>query len=142
MKATTLFDLCVWLCALPVLAGCGAGTPKGHIDFGPVVPVQGKVTLGEKPLDGGWITFFSIDEKQKGVSVAEGPIDKQGLYSVKSEGKDGAPKGKWRIAVDARGEDRFQVDSKYATWRTSTLVIEVVDNPPPGAYDLKLPKTR
>jgi hypothetical protein len=132
----------VW--GLVGLAGCGGG-PTKHL--GPIVPVKGKVYLGEKPLMGGTISFLSLDEADMGAPVSTGTIDEQGGYSIKTGNKTGAPVGKWRVTVDTAGADKSpggqesQFDPVYGNWKNSPLTVEVKENAPAGAYDFHL-KTR
>jgi hypothetical protein len=131
-----LLGFCVG--SMVAIVGCGGGTGKV---LGPCVAVQGKVTQGGKALAGGTIAFLSMDDKDKGLPVAEGAIDAQGAYTVKTLGKEGAPVGKYRVTVEPGGEDKaqyMQFDGKYRNWRNSPLTIEVTENAPTGAYDFKL----
>jgi hypothetical protein len=123
------------LCGMLALAGCGNGR-----SVGPCVPVQGKVTLGGKPLVGGRVTFVPLEGNASGPRP-EGDIDAKGRYSLTTGGKEGAPVGKYRATLTTSGMDKTQdaqFDARYSNWETSPLVIPVTENAPAGAYDLKL----
>jgi hypothetical protein len=129
--------LCAW--GLVALPGCGAGPAVG-----PCVPVRGKVTLGGKPLVGGSVTLIPL-EGEGNRPRPEGTIDTQGMYSVRTAGKEGAPPGKYRATLTTGGEDKAQealFDPRYSHWEKSPLIIQVSENPPAGAYDLPLEPLR
>jgi hypothetical protein len=82
-----------------------------------------------------------------------GTVDASGTYTLRTEGKMGAPPGWYRVVVVARDDEQVVhpkakqnhrpvskslVPAKYGQEKTTDLVIEVVENPAPGAYDLKL----
>jgi len=119
------------------LPGCGSNVPSG---LGPILPVEGKVTLDGQPLKGGNVTFHPLEQDTKG-GVIMGVIDLEGNYSVVSYGKKGAPAGKYRVTIDTGGNDKDQdrlVDLVYADKQNSPLTVTVQENAPAGAYDLKL----
>ena len=123
------------VCGLLALTGCSS-----RRSVGPCVPVQGKVTLGGKPLVGGTVSFIPL-EGEADAPRPEGSIDAQGHYTLKTEGKEGAPAGKYRAILTTSGEDKkqdAQFNPQYSHWEKSPLVIQVAENAPPGAYDLKL----
>jgi hypothetical protein len=140
MKYRKLF-LGVLLWSVVGLVGCSGG-PTKHL--GPIVPVKGKVLLGEKPLLGGTINFLSLDEGDMGAPVSTGTIDDQGRFAVKTGSKAGAPVGKWRVTVDTAGADKSpggqesQFDTVYSSWKDSPLTVEVKENASAGAYDFHL----
>src|ERR1700722_2909324 len=74
---------------------------------GPLVPVRGHVTLAEKPLVGGILTFIPL-EKQGGDLRPEAEIDAEGNYSLKTGGREGAPLGKYRATLTISGKDQTQ----------------------------------
>lgn len=124
------------VCLLSMLTGCGGSARRA---VGPCVLVQGKVTLAGKPLVGGTVTFVPTEEGDR--PRPEGVIDAQGNYAVKTEGRDGAPVGRYRVAVTTGGEDKTQeakFDSRYSSWDKTPLTVEVTESARPGAYDLKL----
>jgi hypothetical protein len=107
---------------------------------GPCLPVQGKITLGNRPLVGGIVSLVPL-EGGANRPRPEGTIDAQGHYSIKTAGREGAPAGKYRAIVTTSGEDKTQdteFDPQYSHAEKSPLLVEVADNPPPGKYDLHL----
>jgi hypothetical protein len=128
---------CGWA-VLP--AGCGSksGTPA----------VTGKVTVAGKPLTTGSVSFRP--DKAKGNTSPHEPggdIDAQGNYKLYTAGKEGAPPGWYKVVVVATepldpknpyAPPRSFLHSRYNSAETSGLAVQVVDNPAPGAYDLKL----
>ena len=136
-----------WACvgALISLVGCSGNRPMPK-EFGQLYPVEGKVTFDGKPLRGGNVTFFSLDRDVKMLQPM-GLIDAQGHYSLATSGEAGAPVGKYRATVEPASDDKAQdmlVDVRYTSWVNSPLLVEVRENAPAGAYDLKLalPKKR
>ena len=75
-----------------------------------------------------------------------------GKYTLVTNGRKGAPPGWYKVAVTAtapaeldtkRGPSHHPVPksllpAKYGQAKTTDLLIEVVEHPAPGAYDLKL----
>jgi hypothetical protein len=124
-------------------AGCGDPT-----DIGRTVPVVGKVTANGKPVKAGSVSFRP--DKSKGNTSAHEPygeIDADGNYKLRTGKKEGAPVGWYRVAVFAgepvevgnlSGQAKWYANPKYAAAESSGLTIEVVEQPAPGAYDLKL----
>jgi hypothetical protein len=136
MKRHFMVLLAACVGGLVALSGCGSGPSAG----GTCLPVKGKVTLGGKLLVGGDITFVPLDGAP-GRARPEGTVDKSGNYSVKTAGTEGAPAGKYRAVLTVSGEDREQLgqfDPLYSHWEKSPLVVEVKENVPAGAYDLKM----
>jgi hypothetical protein len=79
------------LCCFSLFAlGCGGGKRAAeHVD------VTGKVTIDNKPVTGGRVTFVSIPKDPKDQPFASaGVIDEKGNYSIK------APPGPVKITVD------------------------------------------
>ena len=79
------FHVFLVLCtsALGALPGCNSAR-----SVGPCVPVEGKVTLGDKPLAGGMVSFLPL-EAEDGVPRSEGVVDAQGRYALKTAGREG-----------------------------------------------------
>lgn len=119
-----------------VVAGCG-GRSKS---YGPLVPVTGKVTLAGKPLVGGAVELVPYDNPADPLRPS-GRVDAQGNYSVNTEGKPGAPAGKYRVCVETGGDDKAQeahFDPKYSHFEKSPLIIQVAQGATAGSYDLKM----
>jgi hypothetical protein len=128
-------------------------------DVGKTVPVAGKITLGDEPLTApSTVILFKPDVSQGNTSPFEptGTVDRQGNYTLSTKGKKGAPPGWYRVVVSAIAEPsehprtpgkqgsrpvaQSLVPARYGQAATTDLVIEVVENPAAGAYDLNLRK--
>ncbi len=132
MKSTKGVGLLVCFGWLLTLVGCGPS-------LGTLVPVEGKVTMNGIPLPDGAVMFVPLDGDQKGI-VISGPIGADGSYTLSTNGKPGAPLGKYRAVVNP-GEDKkawLHVGAIYSNDKKSPLEVEVVENKPAGGYDLKL----
>jgi hypothetical protein len=141
MRFANGFGLHLLACSgvLLCLAGCSGNKPMPK-EFGARLPVQGTVTIDGVPLRGGNVRFNSLDH-DVGQLQPEGLIDSQGKYTVSSYQEPGAPAGKYRVTVDPASDDKKQdrlVGIVYQDWEKSPLVVTVQENPPPGAYDLKM----
>jgi hypothetical protein len=124
-----------------VALGCGGGDTK-------MVPVSGKVTVNGKALTSGSVTYKP--DKKKGNTFGEEPmgeINAQGEYTLSVRGKPGAPPGAYKVIVSSTGattEDNTKVSAKntvnptYLSADITPLEVEVVKDPAPGRYDLKL----
>jgi hypothetical protein len=141
MSRTTLRLLCA-LCL--VLAGCAKAGEK-------LLPVEGKVMLGDKPLPSGWVTLHpDADKGNKSQEEPRGEITADGTFKVYTGRREGAAPGPYKVAVSAADQvdlnnpyfTKWLAPEVYADWRTSKLVLDVVANPAPGAYDFKLDPKR
>jgi hypothetical protein len=112
--------------------------------------------VGDVPLKTGIITFQP--DTARGNTTPHQPtanIDRDGNYELFTVGKVGAPLGWYKVLVTAIENDeelakkaaspggsrlrtKSVINLKYRTPKTTDLVIEVVESPAPGAYDLKL----
>lgn len=137
------------LVALGPVSGCGQKLP-------PLAPVSGKVTVDGQPLTAGQVTLIpdviiskqetKIETQTPGVSI--GQIDSTGAYKIVTNGKPGAPPGKYKVTVtppmipssDSKSAPAGGFNRKYSKARETPLRIEVVPDAPPGKYDLKLSK--
>jgi hypothetical protein len=134
-----------------LLSGCSDGSRVG-----PTFPVSGKITFMNEPLVAkNTIILLRPDAARGNNSSFEptGTVDSSGTYTLRTEGKTGAPPGWYKVVVTARDDAQVMhpkaqqnqrplskslVPAKYGQERTTDLAIEVVETPPPGAYDLKL----
>ncbi len=138
------------LVPLLLAAGCDSS------GVGKTYPVSGKVTLDGKPLTAATtIILFKPDAAKGNSSPFEptGTVDDQGNYTLVTSGKKGAPPGAYKVVVTAteppkdegrrspkhkRPGGQTLLPSRYGQAATTTVAIEVVETPPPGAYDIKL----
>jgi hypothetical protein len=109
-------------------------------------PVSGHVTLNNKPMSGGNVTFKP--DKAKGNNFGGEPtaeIDASGDYTLTTRGKPGAPAGWYKVVVTAPPGDLTDPDKvkpnvlinpKYLDAAKTPLEKEVVATPQAGAYDL------
>src|SRR5262249_38077153 len=81
-----------------------------------------------------------------------GTVNKQGKYTLSTNGRKGAPPGWYKVTVTAVAPaepdakpgrshhplPRSLLPAKFGHANTHDLSVEVVANPAPGAYDLKL----
>jgi hypothetical protein len=138
------------------LSGCG--------DSSGAVPVAGKVFVDGEPLRAKIGTINLVPNKEKGNTTTfepSGVLDEDGNFTVYyAKGKKGAPPGWYKVQIVAsqlgegspiptpRPKDKGVgppppkplFHSKFMRTDTSGLEIEVVKDPAPGAYDLKLTK--
>jgi hypothetical protein len=118
-----------------LLAGCG---PK-------VVPVSGKATLDGKPLSGFVVTFNPDTSKGPEARMdCSGRLGADGQYSLRMDDGfktyKGAPPGWYKVTIWSPDDKPLLVNKKYTNIKQTDLTIEVVADPPPGAYDLKFTK--
>jgi hypothetical protein len=129
----------IWAWGLVALAGCGG--PK-------LVPVSGKVTVGDQPLTTGRV-YFTPDPAKGNTSrvICIGPVNDQGHYVLQTTGitptetGKGAPPGWYKVTVRHKGgpgELRPPVNADYLDDNKTPLSVEVVVKPKPGRYDFKL----
>jgi hypothetical protein len=126
-------------------------------DLGQTYPVRGMVSFEGQPLTAKSTTILLKPDVAGGnLSPIEpnGIVDESGQYKVITQGQGGAPPGRYKVIVTAYesppvhhkrpGEGRptpvTLLPAKYGLAETTPLAIEVVANPAPGAYDLKLSK--
>jgi len=145
-----LFPLTAALLAALPSAGCGDGITR--------YPVSGHITLNGQPFIHETTAVLFKPDKSKGNNSALEPVgkaDDDGIYSVTTNGRSGAPPGWYKVVVTAhdgkwfasteKGHDRRPavgslLPQKYGLASTTDLAVEVVADPVPGAYDLKLSK--
>jgi hypothetical protein len=104
------------------------------------------VTLDGKPLPDGLLLFHPDESKGNTARAACTGRVKGGQYTLITSGVtrtdtgSGAPLGWYKVTLinDMPGTPIINVHSKYLRPETSPVAIEIVDNPQPGAYDVKL----
>ena len=123
---------------LAALPGCGQSEK--------LYPVSGQVKLGNGPLTMGIVSLVP-DASNPTKAHPSASIGPDGSYNVTTNGKTGAPAGKYKIAVTTQmppGADTpaapVNINPKYQNADTSGLSFEVKPNPDPGQYDLIVTK--
>lgn len=132
---------CVGMCAAILFVGCSSQ------QSGPdLIPVQGKVMLGGKPLTtGGSVSF----RDGSGLIQPSGVIEADGTYKLfLTPRQAGAPPGKYKVVVfasepreEAARHNRLPlliVNRKYLDPKTTPLAAEVKKDSAPGAYDFSV----
>jgi hypothetical protein len=127
------------------LAGCG---PKR-------VPASGSVDLDGKPLEGGILYFNPDTSKGNNARVSCSSPVKNGKFELQTAGVErsdsgpGVPLGWYKVSVrvNTPGEPPIfpgpviaNIDPVYLDPEKTPVSIEVVENPAPGQYDIKLKK--
>jgi hypothetical protein len=124
-----------------LVSGCGPS----------LAPVSGKVTLTNgNPVTTGTVTY-KPDKAKGNTSTAEarGEINSSGEYTLTTDGKPGAPPGKYKVTVYSAeppsndpakmtAKQKYFVNPTFADAGTTPLEKEVVTSPAAGAYDLKV----
>jgi hypothetical protein len=141
----------IFVVLAPLLAlGCGDGSSQ-------TVPVNGTITFGGTPVTAAsTIVLFKPDKSKGNESTFEpvGTVDAEGNYELTTEGRKGAPPGWYRVVVTAHDQNiqlttkkRVQrptpkglLPARYGSFKTTNLLVQVVEEPATGAYDLKLTK--
>jgi hypothetical protein len=145
-RARWLTGLCA-VTLLAVVAGCGADNGDR------LLPVAGKVALGDRPLTIGVVSFRPDASKgNQSMHHPHGEINAEGRYELTTQGKKGAPPGWYKVLVFADGNTtdnnppahplppNWLMNVKYTAESTTDLFIEVVETPSAGAYDLTVSK--
>jgi hypothetical protein len=147
VRCTFVFALAAGLVTLS--GGCGAGGPR-------FVPVKGKVTYsnGEPVEAGERLTGFVVFHADPGKGntsgeLAQGSIQPDGSFTLMTRDKEGAVLGWYKVTVDiARTNPKDPYDYKplvpprYLEKDKSGITFEVVENPEPGRYDIKVEKLK
>lgn len=137
---------CARLLAIGSLVALLAAGGCSHDSDG-FYPVQGKVTADGKPITVGSVTFRPDASKgNKTLHHPTGNIEADGTYTLYTISKPGAPPGWYRVMVFADGNPnpapgtppQWLHNVKYTAEGTTDLRMEVIENAPAGAYDLKL----
>jgi hypothetical protein len=132
-----------------LLIGWGLLTVAGCSKSGEVLaPVAGKATVDGKPLKSGTVSFRPDASKGNGTAHwPNGAVDAEGNFELTvPPGRKGAPPGWYKVVVIALDDPwpgkphKWLANQKYSDESTTPLRIEVVPNPEPGRYDLKLTK--
>ena len=136
-----------WLCLAGLLVACVVSGCSKSVTV-PMAPVSGMVTVDNVPLTAGHVTYHPIGKVEstdnKGFSA--GTIDASGKYTITTGGESGAPLGKYKVTINppmmpsgGGGGPKTPFNKRYRD-KATTIDVEVVASPAPGAYDLKLKK--
>jgi hypothetical protein len=139
------------LCGLALIL-CSSGC--GERDTVKLLPVEGTVMLSDKVLVTDAKTKGTVrlyPDKTKGndsLQIPRGAIDSEGKFKILTGTKPGVTPGWYIVTVDAAtvidpknpylSAAGFLMPERYIDKNESGLAFEVVENAPPGAYDLKL----
>ena len=124
----------VALCLGGLFACTGCGERRAE--------VTGKATVDGKPLNSPLITILFAPDKDNPVKkIPSASLDENGIYTMTTGGTGGVPLGWFRVHVhwdskNAKGQP-CPVHPRFLESGLTTLSVEVVKNPQPGAYDLK-----
>ena len=122
------------LCLGALIACVGCGERRAD--------VTGKATVDGKPLNSKLITIlFAPDKDNPLKKIPFAALDDDGRYTMSTGATGGVPLGWYRVHVhwdskNAKGQ-LCPVHSRFLDSGLTTLAVEVVANPSPGAYDLK-----
>ena len=117
---------------LVACAGCGEKRAE----------VSCKATVDGKPLNSKLITIlFAPDKGNPLKKIPSAELDDNGNYTMSTGATGGVPLGWYRVHVhwdskNSKGQP-CPVHSRFLDSGLTSLAIEVVPNPQPGAYDLK-----
>jgi len=117
-----------------VLAGCSSG----------LYGVRGKVVFEDgTPLDGGMVVFEHIDGAAK--SSADGPINTDGTFQLRTDAGEGVRAGKYRVLVRPKARPTPElkrlplvIHPKFERFETSG--IELVVEPKSNTFEIKVAK--
>jgi hypothetical protein len=145
-----------FVCLLLSSSGCSSEPADQQLE---VVPVAGKISVEGSPLTTGNLEYLAIDPGQtRSQPRSVGAIQPDGSYQMQTAGFDGVPPGKYKVVIYAPAEPptialpgspqaaknltdiKWLVNKKYGNANTSDLVIDVVESPPPNAYDVNVKK--
>jgi len=82
------------------ISGCDLSTPSTPRISGPLVPVKGTVMLDGEPLPNADVSFIPDGKSDKSVIAATAKTDSSGKYQLRTDGKLGAPAGRYRVVVE------------------------------------------
>ena len=130
-------------------AGCDGRSGK-------MVPVGGVVTYDGKPLETGTIVFRPEPSRSNTGREASGVIEPDGTYtlftSAGQNSQEGAAPGWYNVGIVSTKEPDPTakrigampppptplIPIEYADPARSGVMIEIIENAPPGAYDIQL----
>jgi hypothetical protein len=123
------------------LAGCGGEADR-------LEPVRGRITVAGKPLPAGTVVFHpDAAHGNTGKEEPRGSVNGEGIYTLTTGGRAGAPPGWYKVAVFALKPStresgmrppEWLANRRYSDAGTSGLSRRVVANPGPHEYDFDL----
>ena len=122
------------LCLGALLACAGCGERRAE--------VSGKVSVDGKPLNSKLITILFAPDKGNPIQkIPAAAVDENATYTMRTGATGGVPLGWYKVHVhwdskNAQGQP-CPVHPRFLESGLTTLSLEVVANPQPGAYDLK-----
>jgi hypothetical protein len=107
------------------------------------VPVSGKATLNGQPLTGGVIHFYPDAAKGNNhrvdclSPVRDGKFNLLTTAVKDSDSGQGAPVGWYKVYLYTDVPDlKLDIHPRFTDPDKTTIEVEVVENPKPGAYDI------
>ena len=148
LRLSGRLGLAVGVCAAVwAVAGCGKPALK-------LVPVSGKVLVGDKPVTSGVVQFRADpDHGNRSWEVPIGEVQPDGSFELMTGTQKGAPLGWWKVIVAADNVKFWEpppgaspdwrppqpfVNERYLAVRTTDVAVEVVERPREGSYVLRL----
>jgi hypothetical protein len=135
-----------------IVAGCG-DSDGADIAY----PVRGQISFDGQPLVEESTTVLFQPDVERGNDAAFhaiGTVDGDGNYTLKTNGKNGASPGWYKVVVTALADTpehatgpkdarirpvaRSLLPARYGQAQTTPLQVEVVAEPDDDAYDLNL----
>jgi hypothetical protein len=113
-----------------------------------LVAVSGKATVDGVPLTKA-VVFFAPDKDNPLKTVPRGRLDENGAYQLETDGAPGVPVGWYRAYIAFESGKQVTgnpspflqtIDPKYLSAGKSPLAFEVVADPQPNVYDLRMTK--
>jgi hypothetical protein len=131
-KLTAPSTQLLYFCLLVASAGCGSPGPYS----GSLFPVKGQVLLADgNPLTAGTVHFIP----KRGGLLAQGTIEPDGTFSLKSKTREGAAPGEYKIRIEpsaellpkkGRGQSKLPFASKYREFDGNTGLTATIGSGP------------
>jgi len=127
---------------MAAVVGCQSQAEKAKKEL---APVKGKVLVGDAPPAGALITFHPDESKGNTArAMPMGKVRADGEYELVTGENPGAPLGWYRVTLTVFGAPGGgkspRINPRYAQLDQTNLSVEVVGEPRPGQYDLRLAK--
>lgn len=134
----------LWLALAAVALGGCSREPQLVL-----LPVEGRVSLDGKPLTNG-VVSLRPDSNSDNWHQPTGRIDENGIYTVFTDGRPGAPEGEYRVVVFSTetpasgpkgahpGLPKSVIPVRYNDPDKSKLRVKVAPDAPADQFQLKL----